>query len=229
MQLVNNEMVKERYGDDAYQNEIPDTKTSLYEFLPTEISIEYVKNIKSLTEFYLLVKAKKWGNIKGCKRHFKSVLRIEHLEEYKNKAIELLNKEKEGIDTKTKLHGYIGVSIICDKFLAYHKGERFTFDHVEDAAKKYNELVIKYKPNVTKLELNNDIPNTKTTVHQLTPLVTTREDIEKIKHLYELKQVVKKKNWHGGKPFKIKSMTMKTFEDDKKKAIELLEAEQIQD
>lgn len=226
-----NELVKERYGDAAYQNEIPENiKTTIYDFLPTEITIEYVENIKTLTEFYLLVKAKNWGNTKGfTKGYFKSSLRIENLEKHKKEAIELLIKEKEGANIKPSFHGYIGVYMISDKFIVNYKDEKFTFDYAEDAARKYNELVIKYKgQNVSKIELNNNIPDTKTTVLQTIPIIKSKEEIERIKHVTDLKQIVRKMGWNNGKPFIIKSMNTKTFENDKKKAIELLESEQKQ-
>lgn len=222
-----NELAREKYGDNACQNKISEnTKTTVYDFFPKEITEEYIKNIKSLTEFYLLLKAKKW---EGAKGYFKLTLKIEDLEQHKKEAIELLNKEKEGISIDSKFHKYKGIQIISDKFISLYKDEKYSFDHIEDAARKYNELVIKYKgTDVSPIELNNDIPDTKTTVLELVPIIKTKEEIERIVHVKDLKQIIRKKKWHNGKPFVLKSMNKVTFENDKRIAIELLEKERVE-
>ena len=124
-----NELAKERYGNDAYQNEIPENvRRSISDFLPTEINEEYVNSIQSITQFQLLAKAKKWGGAKG---YFNlTSLRIENLEKYKKEAIELLNKEKEGINIDCNFHGYKGIMIISNRFVVdYKKGKRYKFDY----------------------------------------------------------------------------------------------------
>lgn len=91
-----NELAKEKYGDNAYQNEISHTKTSVIEYFPQDVTVNYIKNIITINEFCLLVKAKKWGGPKG--NFSASKLRIKDLEIYKEKAISLLLQEDEKIN-----------------------------------------------------------------------------------------------------------------------------------
>ena len=214
-----NELAKERYGEAAYQNKIPEgVKLTVKDYLPKEVTVEYIKSISTLLQFKLLAKSKGW---RGSRGYFNTRLKIENLDEYKQKAIELLTNEQNNTNVPNKLHGYMGVSIHGNKFLVKNHGERHSFDYIEDAARKYNELEIKKKGDRAEL---NVVPDTKTRILDVISDDITEEQIRNVKYVADLKQIVKKKVWGGGQNghFYLKNMTTKTFEADKQKAVGLL-------
>ncbi len=84
-----NEIVKEVYGDDARLNVIDDQKTSIHDLLPTEITVDYIKSIKYVELFNLVVQRMKWGGRNGYFSVKKT--RIYNLEHFKARAIDILN------------------------------------------------------------------------------------------------------------------------------------------
>ena len=219
-----NELTKEQYGKDAYQNIITTDKTTVSDYAPKNITKEYINNIKNMVELKLLITHKEWGGPGG---HFNS-LKISKIEEYKQKAIQLLDNEEKnnGLNNVNKICNYLGVSMHGNKFIVNTLGQRSSFDYSEDAARRYNELAIERYGGKTKI---NVVPNTKTRIMDLIPDNITVEFIEQLKYATLLKQIIKKKGWGGGKTghFSIRHITSKSFESDKEKVIKLLHLETI--
>lgn len=220
-----NEMAKEKYGENAYQNIINENeRKTVKDYYPKDITKEYINSIFTILEFKMVIIQKNWGGAGG---HFERRLKIKHLEEYKTKALELLSNEEEGnghLNMINKICSYNGVTMHGNKFVVKALGTRSTFDYAEDAARKYNELMIaKYGD---KAELNV-VPDTKTAILDLIPDDITPEFVDKIKFAVLLKQVIKKKGYGRGKKgqFSIKHITPDTLEKDKRKLIELLTKE----
>lgn len=238
-----NELAKEKFGEDACQNIVPDTKTTVTDYAPKNITVEYIKNIVTIENFKMLVRCKGWGGLNG---HFKlSKIKLRDLEEHKKKAIEILlieepflctentdNNEQKLVNKRStnitdKICKYKGVFIKRNIFIANYNGERYSFDYIEDAARKYNELLIADKGDNVDISELNVIPDTRSKVSDVIPDIVTIEEVKNIRLTSLLQQIVRKKGWGGGKPFKLGQMNMKTFEDDKTKLIELLKAEQL--
>lgn len=214
-----NELARERYGDNAYQNKIPEgVKSIVRDYLPKEITVEYINSITILMQFKIMIKNQGWTGSRG---YFSGGLKLENLEEYKKKAIELFTSEQAKTKIPPKLHNYKGVAIHGNKFLVRNHGENHTFEYIEDAARKYNELEI--KKNGDRAELNI-VPDTKSRVSDVVSSDVTVEQIESLKFVSDLIQIVKKKGWSGGKNghFALRKMNTKTFQEDKQKAIKLL-------
>ncbi len=119
-----------------------------------------------------------------------------------------------------------GVTTNGNKFVVNSaKYGRFSFEYLEDAAEKSNELMIKeYGKDAV---VNPPMPPGKTTVMDIMEEADiTEEYIKTIKHVELFKLVVKKKNW-GGKNGKIKQSYIRaaTLEDSKLIAIKLLREE----
>ena len=70
----------------------------------------------------------------------------------------------------------------------------------------------------------NIVPNTRTKISYLIPDEITVEFIQHVRYAAIMKQIVKKMGWGGGKNgyFSVRHITPKTLENDKKKAINLL-------
>lgn len=223
-----NELSKEKYREFAYGNDIPNTKTTVKEYIEANIDINYINNITLVEQFKNLVRIKEWGGPRGYFKlsKIRSKIRCKDLEDHKKKAIELLNEENNGGNTRNKFHSYKGVSIHSNKFIVTYNGGTYSFDYAEDAAEKYNELLIKDKGNNLHESEINIIPDTKTSVLDLIPDNITIEQVKNIKYVADLIQIVKKKKWNGrGKHFSVKAMSKNTFERDKNKIIELLTIE----
>ncbi len=186
-----NDLVREKYGDDAYQNVISnDNKTTVKDYIPKEITVDYIKNIKTLIELRMIVTHKGWNGHGGdiTTRH----INISNLEKYKETAIKLLLNEKKGNHLVNKLCKYIGVSMHGNKFVVKSFGQRSSFDYIEDAARKYNELALQKYGDKAKI---NIVPNTRTKISDLIPDNINIEFIQNIRFATIMKQVVKK--WDG--------------------------------
>lgn len=219
--LKYNELAKEKYGDDAYQNIIEDKVTTVKDYYPKEITREYISQIKTIVELKMTIKSRKWDGRSGIIPT--GDMKISNIDDYKNKILEILDNEEinNQIIRANKLCNYKGVSMHGNKFVVKSFGKRETFDYLEDGARKYNEWAIEKLGKNTEL---NVVPNTKTTINDLIPDNMTSYFIENVKSASLMQQVVKKMGWGGGKNghFSVRYITPDTLEDDKKKAIKLL-------
>ena len=116
---------------------------------------------------------------------------------------------------------YKGVTINGNKFVVNPYGTRYSFEYMEDAAKKFNELAIEKYGDDANLNVVDD--NKKTRVRDLLPDTITEEFIRSIEFVEMFKQVVKKMGW-GGKNgyFNQAKIKIATLDQDKEKAIKLL-------
>ncbi len=115
---------------------------------------------------------------------------------------------------------YKGVTINGNRFVVNSNGQRSSFVYMEDAARKYNEVVFKKYGKDANL---NEVFDTQTTVQDLIPDNITVDYIRSIKFVELFKQVIKKKGWGGRNGhFSTKKIRITTLNRDKEKAIKLL-------
>ena len=119
-----------------------------------------------------------------------------------------------------------GVTINGNKFVVNNPNDgRFSFDYLEDASEKFNEL--SRKRYGAEAFLNPPMPEGKTKVIDIIEEGDiTEEYIQSIKHVELFKLIVKKKNW-GGTKGKIKQSNVRAhnLEANKLIAIQLLREE----
>jgi len=118
-----------------------------------------------------------------------------------------------------------GVTINGNKFVVNPYGKRFSFDYLEDASEKFNELAKEKYGNDAKL--NPPMKTEKTKVIDIINIDDINEEyIKNITHVELFKLIVKKKNW-GGKNAKIHQTKVKTdtLEEYKQIALNLLKEE----
>jgi hypothetical protein len=115
-----------------------------------------------------------------------------------------------------------GVTINGNRFVVNPYGTRYSFEFLEDASNKFNELALERFGNDAKL--NPEMKTDKTRVLDLFDEKDITEDyINDILHIEHLKQVIKKKKW----TYKIyqSNIRSKTFEEAKSICLKILREE----
>ena len=183
-----------------------------------EYSSGYINKTNILMHIYLYKKYK--GNIpkKHNIDHINQIPLDNRLDNLRvaNPSLQSHNQKKvEGSICK-----YKGVTINGNKFVVNSYGQRSSFEYMEDAARKYNELAMgKYGENANL----NEVSDTQTKVQDLIPDNITEEYIKGIQFAELFRQVVKKKGWGGRNGyFNTKKIKITTLDENKKKAIGLL-------
>ena len=209
------EVIEECLVDDNIWSELMRYKWCLRD---DGYSCGYLNNTNILMHIYLYTKYK--GKIP--KNH-----NIDHINrtplDNRLENLRIANKSLQSHNQK-KIEGsiciYKGVTINGNKFVVNSHGKRFSFEYMEDAARKYNEIATERYGSNANL---NDVLNTQTIVQDLIPNNITEEYIKSIKFAELFKQVIKKKGWGGrGGYFSTKKIRITTLDKDKEKAISLL-------
>lgn len=210
------EIVGECLVDDEVWPELARCKWHLRD---DDYSSGYIEKKEQMMHLYLYKKYKgetPKGYTVDHSNRIKLDCRLENLRPG-NKSLQSHNRDK----VKGSICEYKGVTINGNRFVVNTYGQRFSFEFAEDAARKFNEIVIqKHGENAY---LNKDIPNTQTRVQDLLPEIMTEEYLKSIKFVELFKQVVKKMKWGGNDGhFNTKKIKITTLDQDIEKAVELL-------
>lgn len=136
-----------------------------------------------------------------------------------NKSLQSHNRDK----IVGSICKYNGVTISGNRFATNSFGERHSFEYMEDAARKYNELATAKYGKDANLNIIDD--TVRTTIYDLVKDEITEDYIRNIKFVEQFKLLVKMKNWGGRNGhFSTKKTRVTTLEKDKERAIELLRA-----